>query len=113
MGGRIVLELPVLTPVLAVIGNILIGISVLTVFLGLLGVFRFSDFRLRLLSSSKIDTVALLLLLIGVAFRGGISWFSAKALMMVAVVVIANPIVTSQLASRQREDVRGGDIDGE
>lgn len=102
MAGEIVLEIIVNT-----LGDIFIAIGVLAVFLGIFGVFRFSDFRLRLLSSAKIDTVALILVLIGVMLRSGISWFSAKALLILAIVVLANPVVTAQLAARQREDKLG------
>jgi len=93
-----------------IVGNVLIAVGVLAVILGIIGVFRFRDFRLRLLSASKIDTVALLMILLGVALRSGVSWFAAKALLIGAVIVVANPVVTAQLAARQREDQRNFDM---
>lgn len=96
--------------VFRVIGNVLITVGVLAVALGIVGVFRFRDFRLRLLSASKIDTVALLMILLGVAFRSGVSWFAAKSILIGTMIVLANPVVTAQLAARQREDQRNVDM---
>lgn len=95
---------PLLGSIMHIIGNVLIALGVVSVYLGLLGIWRFQHFTLRLLSSAKVDTIGLILVLLGVAVRSGISWFSAKALLIVSLVLITTPIVTSQLVARNRED---------
>lgn len=87
-----------------IIGDVIILAGLVAVGIGLLGILRFRSFDLRLLAASKVDTVGLLLFLVGVMVRSGFTWFSAKALLIAALVVLANPVVTAQLAARQRED---------
>ncbi|MCL1950043.1 MAG: monovalent cation/H(+) antiporter subunit G [Turicibacter sp.] len=87
-----------------IIGNILIGISVLFVFVGLIGVFRFHDFYAKVLASSKIDTAATITLILGLAVRGGFSWFTAKALMLLLFCLFINPVNTSKIIQSARLD---------
>lgn len=87
-----------------IIGNILISISIIFVFVGLFGVFRFRDFYAKLLSASKIDTAAMITLMLGIAVRGGISWFTLKALLVLIFVIFINPVVTSKILMSARED---------
>lgn len=96
---------------LEVAGDVLVGVGGLAVLVGLVGVFRFKDFTLRLLAGAKIDTVAFAAIVLGLCLRSGLTWFSAKALLILAVVVVANPVVTSAIASgyareRAREQAR-------
>lgn len=86
------------------IGNILIFIGVCFSFIGLIGVYRFKDFYSKLLASSKIDTVAMVTLILGVAIRSGISWFTLKVLLVLAFILFINPIITSKVVLRARED---------
>jgi multicomponent Na+:H+ antiporter subunit G len=86
-----------------VLGDVLIGVAVLLVILGMWGVYRFRTFEMRILASSKIDTVAMLVLLMGVMVRSGISWTTAKCLLIVVIVVIVNPIVTSKITAAAHE----------
>ena len=87
-----------------IIGNILIFFGVVFAVIGLLGVLRFKDFYSKLLASSKIDTMAMLTLLAGVIIRSGLTFFSLKAALIVFIVIIVNPIVTSRIALSARED---------
>ena len=82
-----------------IIGNVVIGIGAVAVVLGLVGVFRFKEFNLKLLAGSKIDTVGLIAIVVGAVVRSGFTWFSAKALLILAIVVLVNPIVTSTIAA--------------
>lgn len=86
------------------IGNILIAIGVGFTFLGLIGVYRFKDFYAKLMASSKIDTVAIVTLILGVSMRSGLSWFTLKALLLLAFVIFINPIITSKIALSVHED---------
>lgn len=87
------------------IGNIIIGIGIIFVLLGVLGVYRFRDFFSRILIGSKIDTVGFLTICIGFVVRSGFTWFSLKVLLLTAVVLIINPVVTHAIA---RSAYRGG-----
>ena len=86
------------------LGGALIVIGVAAMLLGVVGVLRFPGFTMKVLASSKIDTVGYIFILVGVAVRGGFSWFSAKALLVLLIVLCASPIVSSQTLSRARED---------
>jgi len=86
------------------IGNILIFVAVCFTFIGLFGIYRFKDFYSKLMASSKIDTVAMVTLIFGVAFRNGISWFTFKALLIMAFILFINPIITSKVALSVRKD---------
>ena len=80
-------------------GDVLIGLGGLAVLVGVAGLFRFRDFTLRLLVGAKIDTVGLAAVVLGLCLRSGVTWFSAKALLVLAIVVVANPVVTSAIAA--------------
>jgi len=81
------------------IGNIIIGIGVVAVLLGVFGLYRFRDFYSRILIGSMIDTVGFITVCLGVIVRSGISWFSLKVLLLIAVVMIINPVITHAIAS--------------
>lgn len=80
------------------IGNIIIGIGVVAVLLGVFGLYRFKDFFSRILIGSIIDTVGFVTICAGVIIRSGVSWFSLKVLLLIAVVMIINPVVTHAIA---------------
>ena len=89
---------------LELIGNSLIFIGVCFTFIGLIGVFRFKDFYSKLLASSKIDTVAMITLILGVSIRSGMSWFTLKALLILVLIIFINPIITSKVVLGARQD---------
>lgn len=81
------------------IGNIVIGIGLVFVLIGIFGIFRFRNFYSRILIASKIDTVGFITMSVGIIITNGISWFSLKILFLVAVVMMINPVVTHAIAS--------------
>ena len=83
----------------SIIGDVFLVIAGVMVLLGLLGLYRFPAFRLRLLAASKIDTVAFILIVFGLSLHSGFTWFTAKALLILIIVLIASPIVTSAIAT--------------
>lgn len=85
------------------IGNVFIAAGAVLVLIGLVGVLRFRRFNMRLIASAKIDTIALLLIVTGAAFREGLSWLSAKAILIALVILLVNPIVGSALAAGRRK----------
>jgi multicomponent Na+:H+ antiporter subunit G len=93
-----------------IVADVVMAVGAFAVLLGLLGVFRFKDFTVRLLAGSKIDTVGFIAIVGGLVLRSGFTWFSAKALLILAVVIVANPVVTSAIASghaKQQARARG------
>ena len=81
-----------------IIGYVVIGIGIACVILGLLGIFRFKNFFPRILVSSKIDTVGTITVIFGLIIRNGISFFSGKMVLLLAVVLILNPLCTHMVA---------------
>ncbi len=79
------------------ISNIFIIISLIFITLGVFGVFRYKNFYSRILIASYVDTVGFLFMMVGVIIRYGISWFSAKVLLIVVIVVLINPVVTHSI----------------
>ena len=88
-----------------IIGNVIIGIGIVFVLLGVLGIYRFRDFYSRILIGAKVDTVGFLTICTGAIVRSGITWFSLKVILLVAIVMIINPVVTHAIA---RSAYRGG-----
>ncbi|MFO7637377.1 MAG: monovalent cation/H(+) antiporter subunit G [Clostridia bacterium] len=81
-----------------IVGDILIGISIVFIILGVIGIHRFKNFYSRILIGSKIDAVGFLLLMAGVIIKNGFSWFSLKVFLIVVIVMIINPVVTHAIA---------------
>lgn len=80
------------------IGNIIIGIGLVFILIGVFGLYRFRNFYSRILIGAKIDTVGFITICIGVIVRSGITWFSLKVVLLIAVVMIINPVVTHTIA---------------
>ena len=90
-----------------IIGNFIIGIGVIIMFIGMLGFYRFKDFYAKLLVAATIDTMALITVLIGAMVRSGITWFTFKVALILAIVMVLNPVSTSKIAlSARNSDVR-------
>lgn len=87
-----------------IIGNIIIGIGIVMVFIGMLGFYRFKDFYSKLLTAATIDTMALITVLIGAMIRSGITWFTFKLALILAIVLVLNPVVTSKIALSARNN---------
>jgi len=81
-----------------IIGNIIISAGVVFILFGVIGIFKFKDFYLRMLVTTKIDTVGALTILIGVVVKHGFSFFSLKILLLLCLMVILNPLASHFLA---------------
>lgn len=73
----------------------LIGLGIFFLSLGVYGIFRYKDFYTRILVASKVDTVGFLLIIIGLMFRQGFSFFTGKLLLVGILMVILNPFVAA------------------
>ena len=80
------------------LGTIITFIGMAFMLFGIVGISKFQNFYLRILVSSKIDTVGLLTLIIGLIIRHGLSFFSAKLLLLMAIILILNPLVAHMIA---------------
>ena len=80
-----------------ILSNIVIGVGLLFMAFGIIGLFRFKDFYPSILVSSKIDTVGMLTVIIGIGIRHGISFFTGKLLLIVVIFLILNPLVAHVL----------------
>jgi len=84
--------------VLEITGSVLIVVGCLLMLLGVFGLLKFKHFYPRILISSKIDTVGMFVLLLGLVFRHGISFFSAKIVLILIILLILNPLVAHILS---------------
>jgi len=86
------------------IGNALVLLGTIALIFGVVGVLRFKRFTMKVLASTKIDTVAFMFILIGLAVRSGLTWFSAKAILLLVIIIYVTPIGSGQTLSRARQD---------
>jgi multicomponent Na+:H+ antiporter subunit G len=87
------------------VGDILVALGVFFVLVGSIGVLRLPDFYSRAHAATKPDTLGLILAMIGLAVHHGISITSAKLLLIVILVFIANPAAVHVLG---RSAIRSG-----
>ena len=80
------------------IGNIIICAGVAFILIGIFGIYRFRNFYPRILIASLVDTVGFITVCTGVIVRSGLTWFSLKVLLLVAVVMIINPVITHTIS---------------
>ena len=86
------------------IGNILIGFGLFVIFVGLFGFFRFDDFESKLLAATVVDSTAIISILFGAVIRDGFSWFSLKVLLILGIILVLNPVMTSKIALSAKSD---------
>ena len=79
-------------------GEAIIVLGLAFVLIGVVGMIRFKNFYTRILVTAKIDTVGLITILAGVAVKNGASFFSLKTLLVVAIMMIINPLASHMIA---------------
>ena len=80
------------------VGNIVIGIGIVFMLFGLIGILKYKNFYVRILVASTIDTMGALTVIVGIAIRHGLSFFSLRILLIVLLMFIINPMVTHIVA---------------
>ena len=80
--------------ILYIMSYVVIGIGTIFMIFGVLGIYKFKNFYPRMLAASKVDTVGVITVIIGVMLRHGVSFFSAKALVILIILLIISPLVT-------------------
>ena len=79
------------------LSNIVIGIGMILMAIGIIGLYKYKDFYPSILIASKIDTVGMITVIFGVAIRHGISFFTGKLLLILVIILILNPLVAHVL----------------
>lgn len=80
------------------LANILVVIGIIFTSIGILGLFRFKSFYLRLLASANADTVGMLFIFIGMLFVAPNKEFAFKLLIIIGLSVITTPLSTHAIA---------------
>ncbi|MCL2864861.1 MAG: monovalent cation/H(+) antiporter subunit G [Lachnospiraceae bacterium] len=93
-----------------ILGNIIIILGIIFMLFGVIGIFRYQNFFVRILIASKIDTVGALTVVIGLAVKHGFSFFSLRVVLLLVLMFIINPMVTHIIARSAYES--GQNIDG-
>ena len=83
---------------MTIAGNIVIAAGIALSLFGVIGIYRFKNFYVRILVSAKIDTVGAITIVIGVAVKHGFSFFSLKVLLLMLIMMIVNPLASHMIA---------------
>lgn len=81
-----------------IIGNIVMITGMIFMLFGIIGIYKFNDFYTRLMAASKADVVGALTLMIGLVINHGFSYFTGKILLLIAIMLIFNPLIAHVLA---------------
>lgn len=87
-----------------IISDIIIGLGILFMVLGLIGITRHKKFYVRILIASKVDTVGFITIVIGMIIRHGVSFFSAKLLLIVILTIVLAPLVAHIVSRSAYQD---------
>ena len=94
-------------------GDVVVAVGIGFILIGVIGIHKFHNFYERLLVTAKIDTVGAFTVILGVAVKHGFSFFSLKALLLIAVLMLINPLASHLIArSAYLSGYKTGDGDG-
>ena len=79
-------------------GNIIIFTGIIFMLFGVIGIFKFKNFFVRILVTAKIDIVGTFTLIIGMAVKHGFSFFTLKLLLLIVLMMIINPLISHMTA---------------
>ena len=83
--------------------GILMMAGILFVLFGMIGLFRFRHFYSRILITSNIDAVGMLLLLVGVALNSPSAAFAIKVAIVGIISLITNPLSSHAILRSARD----------
>jgi len=97
-----------------IVGDIIVLTGVVFMLFGVMGLIKFKDFYTRILVTAKIDTVGVITVIVGVAVKHGVSFFSLKVLLLMGIIMIVNPLASHMIArsaylSGYQAEGRGGE----
>lgn len=79
-------------------GNIIIALGTFFILFGIIGIFRFDNFYTRILVAAKIDVVGIITIMAGIVVKHGFSFFSAKSLLLLGIMMIITPLASHMIA---------------
>jgi multicomponent Na+:H+ antiporter subunit G len=79
-------------------GNIIIYAGIIFMLIGVIGILKYKNFYARILITTKIDTVGVFTIIVGIIVKHGISFFSLKLLLLLVLIMIINPLITHIIA---------------
>ena len=81
-----------------ILADIVIIAGIVFMIFGIIGIFKFKNFYVRILVTAKIDTVGTFTLIIGLALKHGFSYFTLKLVLLIILLMIINPLVSHMTA---------------
>ena len=78
--------------IIQIASDVLIISGFIFMMFGVIGIFKFKNFYSRMLVASKVDTVGFITLILGMVLRHGVSFFSAKLIVIMLIIIIINPL---------------------
>ncbi len=75
-----------------VVSLILMGLALVISTIAILGFYRFNGFYMRILISANVDTVSLLMLMVGVMLQSPSPAFTLKVVLICVLALITNPV---------------------
>jgi multicomponent Na+:H+ antiporter subunit G len=84
--------------IIEIIGHVIVCIGLVFVAFGIIGIYRFKNFYQRLLSSSKIDTVGTITVIIGMVLIHGMNVFSLRLILIFGILLLLGPLSTHIVA---------------
>jgi len=79
-------------------GELIIAAGMVFILLGVIGILKYKNFYARILVTAKIDTVGVITIFVGMAVKHGLSFFSLKVLLLMAILIIINPLASHTIA---------------
>jgi multicomponent Na+:H+ antiporter subunit G len=80
------------------IGDIVILAGIIFMAIGVVGIYKYKNFYTRMLLTTKIDTVGAVTVIFGVVIKHGLSFFSLKALLLVVIMMVLDPLTSHTVA---------------
>ncbi|MBS4536491.1 monovalent cation/H(+) antiporter subunit G [Clostridium sp. D2Q-14] len=80
------------------ISNLLLVLSWIFILFGVIGIFRFKNMYARLLTSSKIDTVAFITIIFALILRTGFSDLTIRLVLILIFILMTGPISSHVIA---------------
>lgn len=80
------------------VSKIVIVIALIFISIGIFGLFKFKDFYARILITSKVEIIGSITIMVGVVIHSGFTFFSAKVILIMVLLIITNPLATHAIA---------------
>ena len=74
------------------IGLLLASIGIISMIIGIFGIYMYENFYTKATASSLIDSVGFLFVAIGVMVYMGLSYFSLKTMFLIVLILLLNPL---------------------